>query len=77
MSSKTEGFYLDDPKIDEALDTLEAMVREHCENEDGYVYSLDSIANANAMRLLAKYGRIKVYSPCPGKAKGAWVKKEG
>ncbi len=54
----------------EALDALEDMVREHCENEDGDLDSLGNGANRRAMRVLAKHGRMTVYSPCPGKAYG-------
>lgn len=42
----------------EALDALEAMVREHCENEDGDLDSLGNGTNRRAMQVLAKHGRM-------------------
>ena len=49
-------------KNDELLDALQEMVAQHCESTEAQC-TLDSCAissNADAMRILAKYGRLKI-----------------
>lgn len=56
-----------------ALDALQDMVRQHCEDAEGVLDSLAIIANANAMQILAKHGRLKVYFPDKGKSRHQWL----
>lgn len=61
-------------KEKELLDALEDVVNQACLFDD----ILDSgalTANANAMRLLADYGRIKIKRECGRRVIGKWVKK--
>lgn len=65
----------------EILEALEGMVQQHCSGSEalGTAGSLDSFAlsaNADAMRLLAKLGRLVITEQYGRRVIGAWVKEE-
>ena len=47
--------------IDKILDALEDMVFQHCSTSDGTFDSFSIQANAEALRVLAAYGRIGIF----------------
>lgn len=58
---------------DEILDALESMVHQHCgDTEDGAIDSLALSANAEAMHVLAKYGRLDIEVECGRRVIARW-----
>lgn len=65
--------------LDELLDALGDMVHQHCTVQNNKGSVLDSMAlsaNADAMRLLAKYNRIAIDSQCGRRIIAHWIKEE-
>ncbi len=62
-------------QLDEALNALKDMVRQHCQIGN----TLDSMGNsdnADAMRLLHKHGRLQITQERDRRVIGKWIDKE-
>ena len=59
---------------EELLEALEDMVRQHCpEDEDGLIDSMALSTHAEAMRLLARTGRLTIESEHGRRVLGRWI----
>jgi len=62
-------------KEKELLETLEDVINQACgRSRDDCIDSMALTAYAGAMRLLAKYGRIKIINDVGRRVIGEWVK---
>jgi len=61
-------------KEKELLDALEGMVNHACLGMGNILDSMSVTAYADAMRLLAEYGRIKITGESGKRVIGEWVK---
>jgi hypothetical protein len=61
------------PCLDDLLDALARMVDQHCAEKDGSLFSGCIEANAEAIELLAKHGRIELTGiPYGRSVSGKW-----
>lgn len=58
LKAALAAFKKENSQLIEALDVVQQMVAEHCEYETGDLDSQGNMANAEAMRLLKKHGRL-------------------
>jgi len=64
-------------KIEEILDVLEDMAYQHCWDEQNNEFDSFAISsNASTLRLLAKYGRIKIVKECGRRVIAKPIEKE-
>ncbi len=66
-----------DLMVEELIDVLRDVINQACLMEDGTLDSIGFTANANAMRMLARLGKLEIDSEYGRRVIAHWTKGDG